>query len=90
MSNLLKQLRDSQKYADLDKLEKDIYISIDRLTVLLDSQRSLRKIFKELKASLILHLSEFDIQENFSDDTFTLYKSIENDQINIIFFISRQ
>lgn len=86
MSNLLKQLRDSQKYADLDKLEKDIYISIDRLTVLLDSQRSLRKIFKELKASLILHLSEFDIQENFSDDTFTLYKSIENDQINIIFF----
>ena len=45
MKNNLQALREYQNRVDLSELEKSIYISIDRLTVILDSDNcSLRRI----------------------------------------------
>ena len=86
MTNHFQQLRKYQEQADLSILDKSIYVSIDRLTVLLDSQQSLRRIFRELRHSLDTVLQDFSIQENLREDTFTLYKMIDEDSINLIFF----
>lgn len=46
MKNNLQALREYQSQVDLSELEKSIYISIDRLTVILDRDNcSLRRIF---------------------------------------------
>lgn len=86
LTNHFQQLRKYQEQADLSKLDKSIYVSIDRLTVLLDSQQSLRRIFRELRHSLDTLLQDFSIQDNLREDTFTLYKMIDEDSINLIFF----
>ncbi|ETS95918.1 hypothetical protein [Streptococcus sp. OBRC6] len=60
MTNNFQKLRKYQEQADLSTLDKSIYVSIDRLTVLLDSQQSLRRIFRELRQSLdIYRISAF-------------------------------
>lgn len=86
MTNNFQKLRKYQEQADLSTLDKSIYVSIDRLTVLLDSQQSLRRIFRELRQSLDTVLQDFSIQENLREDTFILYKMIDEDSINLIFF----
>lgn len=86
MTNNFQKLQKYQEQADLSTLDKSIYVSIDRLTVLLDSQQSLRRIFRELRQSLDTVLQDFSIQENLREDTFTLYKMIDKDSINLIFF----
>lgn len=49
----IQTLRKYQSEANLSNLDKAIYISIDRLTVLLDTDKqSLRKIYRELRHSL--------------------------------------
>ena len=68
MTNHFQQLRKYQEQADLSILDKSIYVSIDRLTVLLDSQQSLRRIFRELRHSLDTVLQDFSIQENLRED----------------------
>lgn len=83
----IQTLRKYQSEADLSNLDKSIYISIDRLTVLLDTDKqSLRKIFRELRHSLNTVVQDFKIQENLREDYFTLYKPIEDDSINLVFF----
>lgn len=53
MQYKIQTLRKYQSEANLSNLDKAIYISIDRLTVLLDTDKqSLRKIYKELRHSL--------------------------------------
>ena len=87
MKNTIQSLREYQSQVDLSKLEKSIYISIDRLTVIFDSEnQSLRRIFRELRKSLDNIIQEFSIQENLKEDYFTLYKTINEDGINPIFF----
>lgn len=87
MKNTIQSLREYQSQVDLSKLEKSIYISIDRLTVIFDSEnQSLRRIFRELRKSLDNIIQEFSIQENLREDYFTLYKTIDEDSINLIFF----
>lgn len=50
LKNTIQSLREYQNQVDLSKLEKSIYISIDRLTVIFDSEnQSLRRIFRELR-----------------------------------------
>lgn len=87
MKNTIQSLREYQNQVDLSELEKSIYISIDRLTVIFDSEnQSLRRIFRELRKSLDNIIQEFSIQENLKEDFFTLYKTINEDSINLIFF----
>lgn len=87
MKNNLQAIREYQSRVDLSELEKSVYISIDRLTVLLDTDKqSLRKIFRELRHSLNTVVQDFKIQENLREDYFTLYKPIEDDSINLVFF----
>lgn len=87
MKNSIQSLREYQNQVNLSKLEKSIYISIDRLTVIFDSEnQSLRRIFRELRKSLDNIIQEFSIQENLREDYFTLYKTINEDSINLIFF----
>ena len=67
MKNTIQSLREYQSQVDLSKLEKSIYISIDRLTVIFDSEnQSLRRIFRELRKSLDNIIQEFSIQENLN------------------------
>ena len=87
MKNNLQALREYQSRVDLSELEKSIYISIDRLTVILDRDNcSLRRIFWELRDSIDPIIQEFSIQANLKEDYFTLYKMINEDSINLIFF----
>ena len=74
MKNTIQSLREYQSQVDLSKLEKSIYISIDRLTVIFDSDhQSLRRIFRELKKSIDSNIQDFHIQDNLGEDYFTLY-----------------
>ena len=69
MKNTIQSLREYQNQVNLSKLEKSIYISIDRLTVIFDSDnQSLRRIFRELRKSLDNVIQEFSIQENLKED----------------------
>ncbi len=53
MQYKIQTLRKYQSEANLSNLDKAIYISIDRLTVLLDTDKqSIRKIYRELRHSL--------------------------------------
>ena len=53
MQYKIQTLRKYQSEANLSNLDKAIYISIDRLTVLLDTDKqSLRKIYRDLRHSL--------------------------------------
>ena len=68
MKNTIQSLREYQNQVNLSKLEKSIYISIDRLTVIFDSDnQSLRQIFRELRKSLDNVIQEFSIQENLKE-----------------------
>ena len=61
MKNTIQSLREYQSQVDLSKLEKSIYISIDRLTVIFDSEnQSLRRIFRELRKSLDINSTRLD------------------------------
>ena len=76
MKNTIQSLREYQNQVDLSKLEKSIYISIDRLTVIFDSEnQSLRRIFRELRKSLNNIIQEFSIQENLKENYSPIVKS---------------
>ncbi|RSJ43132.1 hypothetical protein D8819_03740 [Streptococcus gordonii] len=85
MTNLSNELQKYQLSADLTSLPKDIRVSIDRLTVLLDSNQSLRRIFRELRQALEKTDIPFHIQVNLKDDTFTLSKLVEDDYTTLSF-----
>jgi replication protein len=73
MKNNLQSLREDQSRVDLSELEKSNYISIDRLTVILDSDNySLRRILWELRNSINSIIQEFSIQENLKGVKTTL------------------
>ncbi len=86
MTKPLHELQKHEANSNLTSLPKDIWVSIDRLTVLLDSNQSLRRFFRELRQALEKLEMSFHIQDNLKDDTFTLSKLVEEDHINFIFF----
>ena len=84
----LQDLRSIQERCEIGELVQMLDVSIDRLTVIWDTDTgSLRRIFKNLKQAISTRVDSFEIYDNVRDDVFTLAKDFnEYDSINIIFF----
>lgn len=84
----LQDLRSIQERCDVGELVQRLDVSIDRLTVIWDTDTgSLGRIFKNLKQAISTRVDSFEIHDNVRDDVFTLAKDFnEYDSINIIFF----
>lgn len=84
----IQDLRSIQERCDVGELVQQLDVSIDRLTVIWDTDTgSLRRIFKNLKQAISTRVDSFEIYDNVRDDVFTLAKDFnEYDSINIIFF----
>ena len=84
----LQDLRSIQERCEIGELVQRLDVSIDRLTVIWDTDTgSLRRIFKNLKQAISTRVDSFEIYDNVRDDVFTLAKDFnEYDSINIIFF----
>lgn len=84
----IQDLRSIQERCDVGELVQRLDVSIDRLTVIWDTDTgSLRRIFKNLKQAISTRVDSFEIYDNVRDDVFTLAKDFnEYDSINIIFF----
>ena len=84
----IQDLRSIQERCDVGELVQQLDVSIDRLTVIWDTDTgSLRRIFKNLKQAISTRVDSFEIHDNVRDDVFTLTKYFnEYDSINIIFF----
>lgn len=84
----IQDLRNIQERCDVGELVQRLDVSIDRLTVIWDTDTdSLRRIFKNLKQAISTRVDSFEIYDNVRDDCFTLAKVFnEYDSINIIFF----
>ena len=84
----IQDLRSIQERCEIGELVQRLDVSIDRLTVIWDTDTgSLRRIFKNLKQAISTKVDSFEIYDNVRDDVFTLAKVFnEYDSINIIFF----
>ena len=84
----IQDLRSIQERCEIGELVQRLDVSIDRLTVIWDTDiGSLRRIFKNLKQAISTRVDSFEIHDNVRDDVFTLAKDFnEYDSINIIFF----
>lgn len=84
----IQDLRNIQERCDVGELVQRLDVSIDRLTIIWDTDTgSLRRIFKNLKQAISTRVDSFEIYDNVRDDCFTLAKVFnEYDSINIIFF----
>lgn len=84
----IQDLRSIQERCKIGELVQRLDVSIDRLTVIWDTDTgSLRRIFKNLKQAISTRVDSFEIHDNVRDDVFTLAKDFnEYDSINIIFF----
>ena len=84
----IQDLRSIQERCEIGELVQRLDVSIDRLTVIWDTDTgSLRRIFKNLKQAISTRVDSFEIHDNVRDDVFTLTKYFnEYDSINIIFF----
>ena len=84
----IQDLRSIQERCEIGELVQRLDVSIDRLTVIWDTDTgSLRRIFKNLKQAISTRVDSFEIYDNVRDDVFTLAKDFnEYDSINIIFF----
>ena len=84
----IQDLRSIQERCEIGELVQMLDVSIDRLTVIWDTDTgSLRRIFKNLKQAISTRVDAFEIHDNVRDDVFALAKDLnEYDSINIIFF----
>lgn len=84
----IQDLRSIQERCEIGELVQRLDVSIDRLTVIWDTDTgSLSRIFKNLKQAISTRVDSFEIYDNVRDDVFTLAKDFnEYDSINIIFF----
>lgn len=84
----IQDLRSIQERCEIGELVQRLDVSIDRLTVIWDTDTgSLRRIFKNLKQAISTRVDSFEIYDNVRDDVFTLAKDFNKyDSINIIFF----
>ena len=84
----IQDLRTIQEKSNLKELVQGVDVSIDRLTVIWDTESgSLRRIFKNLKRVMASEIDSFDIHDNIRDDNFSLVKDFDkNGSITIVFF----
>ena len=84
----IQDLRTIQEKSNLKELVQGVDVSIDRLTVIWDTESgSLRRIFKNLKRVMASKIDSFDIHDNIRDDNFFLVKDFDkNGSITIVFF----
>ena len=84
----IQDLRTIQEKSNLKELVQGVDVSIDRLTVIWDTDTgSLRRIFKNLKRVMASKIDSFDIHDNIRDDNFSLVKDFDkNGSITIVFF----
>ena len=84
----IQDLRTIQEQCNLKELVQGVDVSIDRLTVIWDTESgSLRRIFKNLKRVMASKIDSFDIHDNIRDDNFSLVKDFDkNGSITIVFF----
>ena len=84
----IQDLRTIQEKSNLKELVQGVDVSIDRLTVIWDTESgSLRRIFKNLKRVMASKIDSFDIHDNVRDDNFSLVKDFDkNGSITIVFF----
>lgn len=84
----IQDLRSIQERCDVGELVQRLDVSIDRLTVIWDTESgSLRRIFKNLKRVMASKIDSFDIHDNIRDDNFSLVKDFDkNGSITIVFF----
>ncbi len=84
----IQDLRTVQEKSNLKELVQGVDVSIDRLTVIWDTESgSLRRIFKNLKRVMASKIDLFDIHDNIRDDNFSLVKDFDkNGAITVVFF----
>lgn len=84
----IQDLRTIQEQSNLKELVQGVDVSIDRLTVIWDTESgSLRRIFKNLKQVMASKIDSFDIHDNIRDDNFSLVKDFDkNGSITVVFF----
>ena len=84
----IQDLRTIQEQCNLKELVQGVDVSIDRLTVIWDTESgSLRRIFKNLKRVMASKIDSFDIHDNIRDDSFSLVKDFDkNGSITVVFF----
>ena len=84
----IQDLRSIQERCDVGELVQRLDVSIDRLTVIWDTESgSLRRIFKNLKRVMASKIDSFDIHDNIRDDNFSLVKDFDkNGSITVVFF----
>ena len=84
----IQDLRTIQEQCNLKELVQGVDVSIDRLTVIWDTESgSLRRIFKNLKQVMASKIDSFDIHDNVRDDNFSLVKDFDkNGSITVVFF----
>lgn len=84
----IQDLRTIQEQSNLKELVQGVDVSIDRLTVIWDTESgSLRRIFKNLKRVMASKIDSFDIHDNIRDDSFSLVKDFDkNGSITVVFF----
>lgn len=84
----IQDLRTIQEQCNLKELVQGVDVSIDRLTVIWDTESgSLRQIFKNLKRVMASKIDSFDIYDNVRDDNFSLVKDFDkNGSITVVFF----
>ena len=84
----IRGMRTIQEKSNLKELVQGVDVSIDRLTVIWDTESgSLRRIFKNLKRVMASKIDSFDIHDNIRDDNFSLVKDFDkNGSITIVFF----
>ena len=84
----IQDLRTIQEKSNLKELVQGVDVSIDRLTVIWDTESgSLRRIFKNLKRVMASKIDSFDIHDNVRDDNFSLVKDFDkNGSITVVFF----
>ena len=84
----IQDLRTIQEQCNLKELVQWVDVSIDRLTVIWDTESgSLRRIFKNLKRVMASKIDSFDIHDNIRDDNFSLVKDFDkNGSITVVFF----
>lgn len=69
----IQDLRSIQERCEIGELVQRLDVSIDRLTVIWDTDTgSLRRIFKNLKQAISTRVDSFEIHDNVRDDVFTL------------------
>ena len=85
----IQDLRSIQERCDVGELVQRLDVSIDRLTVIWDTDTgSLRRIFKNLKQAISTRVDSFEIYDNVRDDVFTLAKFLMSMIRSILYFFN--